>query len=517
MFTIQVHAEDTLDTEKIKVGVYEYEPYFMIDDAGNMSGYYYDFMELLQSKDQFLYEFVVVTLNEGLNKLVDGEIDIMLGIAMNTQLKENLIFNRYSTNKEIFGVFSNEYEDLEDLEDSNSITELKLGMVEGDSNAQQFLDLFQANCINVSIIYEKDYRTLEQQMYDDVIDLMIKNKWSEKDYNLIKEFIGRDVYIVGNKDNQAILDRLDYIIERMTLLDENPIEELRERYFGCSKNRYNNIIIWIIYIVSTILAIGIIVIIRRRVIKFKIRYRIKNDQYILQYQPIYNPRNNEIVAFEGLLRLLDKNKGLIHPVKIIPEIERNDMLFEVSLCLIEKVMDDYNKIKSYANMKNKDFYLSINISLKEIENDLFVDKAINILNQYSLCREKIYLEIIERFKMEHLDKITANIKRLRQAGFRFAIDDFGVENSNLDVFHKLNVDVIKVDKIFVDGIGKDSLKDEIVLFISRLADLRNQVVVFEGVEEASQVSKIKEIDNKRLLVQGFYYNKPMYLENIKML
>ena len=155
--------------------------------------------------------------------------------------------------------------------------------------------------------------------------------------------------------------------------------------------------------------------------------------------------------------------------------------------------------------------------MKEIENDDFVDIAIRLLKESNLGHQKICLEIIERFKMNDEDKIAQNIRRLKQAGFKLAIDDFGVEYSNLDIFQKLDVDIIKVDKMIIDGIGKDAIKEEIILFISRLADIGNHFVVLEGIEEASQDTKIKEMKNDRLYVQGYYYNKPMYKKQIKTL
>lgn len=509
-----VYAKAIQIDSTIKVGVYELEPYFMVDESGTMSGYYYDFMNLLQKRHSFQYEFVVVSLSEGLNKLVDGDLDIMLGIAMNNQLEESLIFNRYSTNKEIFGIFCDENMNFDEM---SSMTNLKVGMVEGDSNAQMVLNLFQANHIDVSIIYEKDYKTLEKRLEDNTIDVIIENKWKEKDYTLLYEFIGRDVYIAGNKESEAILEYLDQAMEQSILEKQDTVEVLSARYFESPSKPYEKMIISVICFLCLVLAIVTLAIVHKKLIKYKIRLRLKRNQYILQYQPIYDPRTNRIVGFEGLLRLLDKNQNLIPPLKIIPEIEKNDMLYEVTIGMMKRVIKDYDEIKSFDTMKGKDFYLSINLSLKEIENDAFVDHAIHLLTQSELGKDKICLEIVERFKMEDIDKLTHNIQRLKQAGYKLAIDDFGVEYSNLDIFQKLNVDIIKVDKIFVDGIGKDDLIEEVVLFISRLAHLRCQSVVLEGVEEYEQVSKIKEIDNERLYVQGFYYQKPMNIEHIKML
>ncbi|MBM6839917.1 EAL domain-containing protein, partial [Clostridium saudiense] len=99
----------------------------------------------------------------------------------------------------------------------------------------------------------------------------------------------------------------------------------------------------------------------------------------------------------------------------------------------------------------------------------FVKKAIKILYKSNLEPNKICLEIIERVKMNDLDKINKNIDLLKGAGFKIAIDDFGVEYSNLDVLQKLDIDTIKIDKNFVDGIGKDIIRNEIVLFISKIA------------------------------------------------
>ncbi|WP_195964704.1 EAL domain-containing protein, partial [Clostridium cuniculi] len=76
---------------------------------------------------------------------------------------------------------------------------------------------------------------------------------------------------------------------------------------------------------------------------------------------------------------------------------------------------------------------------------------------------------------------------------------------------------IKIDKNFVDGIGKDIIRNEIVLFISKIARNTNKYVVLEGVEEVEQESAIKKIENDLLYVQGYYYNKPMYIEDIEKL
>lgn len=89
-----------------------------------------------------------------------------------------------------------------------------------------------------------------------------------------------------------------------------------------------------------------------RSIKSKIRNRMNNNSYFLHYQPIYNPKTNEVVAFEALIRLKDKNENIIPPYRFISEIEDNNMLAELSIWILNKITSDYYMISSYENINN---------------------------------------------------------------------------------------------------------------------------------------------------------------------
>ncbi len=439
----------------------------------------------------------------------------MLGIPILDSTTKDFIFNKNPIFEEKFGVYSKKYVTLDLLKNFNIV---RLGLVEDDYNANWILSFFDTNNINIDITYAKTYKELEQLIEEDKIDLMVDSGYKKSNYNLIYEFSGRQVYIAGNKNNRDILEKIDKAILDFKSKEENQLTDIYEEYFNTTEKKIedNNLVFLIASIIICLLLslILFIPLIKRINIKNKIRARIANDRYLLQYQPIYNPRENSIVGFEGLLRLIDENNKLVPPYKFIPEIEKNNMLYDISLWILEKAIYDYYKIKKYKSMHEKDFYISINISLNEIENDDFVKKYINILSKSNLGPNKICLEIIERVKINDLNKITRNINSLKDAGFKIAIDDFGVEYSNLDVLHKLDVDIIKVDKNFVDGIGKDMIKSETILFISRIARDKNKSIVLEGVEEEEQHIEIKKIKNEHLYVQGYYYNKPMNIESI---
>ena len=502
----------------VKVGVYEYEPYIYLDRNGNVTGYYNDLLKLINKKYDFSYEYVECNISEGIDKLKNCDIDIMLGLPIDSRLNEDIIFNQQSIDEEEFGVFSKENIIMSDLKSSKN---LKLGLVEDDFNAEWVLKFFKQNNINTEVVYKKNYKELSQLMKEDKIDIMVDNPYKKNKYKMIYKFAGEPIYIAGNKNSSGILANIDKAIEEYRLQNNDSIEKLQLRYFDedYKKDLINKFILILISFILFLLItfIKIIPQIKKINTKKKIKYKMNKDKYLLQYQPIYSPRNKEIIGFEGLLRLLDEENKLVPPYKFIPEIEKNDMLFDISLWILKKAIEDYNKIKNYKCVSNKNFYISLNISLNEIENDNFVKQAIEILSKSNLEKNNICLEVIERFKINNTNKANKNIKLLRENGFKIAIDDFGVEYSNLDILHLLDTDVIKVDKHFVDGIDKDTIRNEIILFISRIAKAKGKAVVLEGVEEEHQDTIIKKIENDSIYVQGYYYNKPMYLEDIEKL
>ena len=191
------------------------------------------------------------------------------------------------------------------------------------------------------------------------------------------------------------------------------------------------------------------------------------------------------------------------------------MLFEISLWILERAIREYEEIKCYDCVKNKEFYISINISLKEIENKKFVDKASKLLLQSKLGPNKICFEIIEKIKVKELDKVSENLRVLKRAGFKIAIDDFGTEYSNLDRLLNLDTHIIKIDRSLVEGIDRDLMKNEIITFVSRIAEIKKKDIVLEGIEKESEALKIKNMENDSIYVQGYYYNKPLFKEQIK--
>lgn len=510
-----VYAETS--NRVIKVGLFPLEPYAYVNSKGELDGYYVELFDLIAEKMNVKVEYVLDEMDNWIPNLENRKVDIILGASITKDRMEKFIFNKQSIVLEKFALYTNNNEiNFADFEEING---LKFGYVPENAKIEWVFNFFKAINIEVIPVVAKDYSELEKLTDEHKIDFMIDSSNSNNKNKKIYEFLGDQVYIAANKDAQSLLDEIDESIVAYNKKDKNIIENIYKSYFD--KEGLNEEIKYFIIIISTIFIMFFALYIIPNLIKLfkkrKINKRLKNNRYLLHYQPIHDPLNDSIVGFEALLRFKDKNNNLVSPMKFTPEIENNNMLFDVTIWILRKVILDYRKLEGYRCVNKNKFYISINLSIDEIQNNEFVDKAIDILEKSKLQNENICLEIVERVAMKDLDKIVKNIARLKHAGFKIAIDDFGSEYSNLDVLQKLDADIIKVDKEFIDGLGKHLIKNETILFILRVAKKKKKSVVLEGVEHNEQDNIIKAFNMKNVFVQGYFYNKPMDIKNIKNL
>ena len=514
---MNVYGAENDFEDVIKIGVYANSPYYEIDANGNVSGYYHELLNLLQEKYPFKYEYVINGFSETLTALKKGNIDIMFGVAVTPNRLEDMIYSKQKIATKKIALFSSDGE----FNSISKIKEAKIGLIDEGTTAKIILNYFKSIGVDVKFIFVNDERELEKQFEEGKIDIIPRSSNLKREgYNKIYEFSGDQVYIAANKNNRDILNKMDEVITEFHSQQPNPMDELYKAYF---KNDDALILkeIGIVIILSIVVLLSLICFsvpkLKRRKIKEKIRFNMRNDNYLLQYQPIYNPRNETVVGFEALLRLQGEDKKLIPPSEFIPEIEDNNMLFEVSLWILETVIKEYADIKRYDCVKNKAFYISLNISLKEIENKKFVDKVSRLLLESKLGPNKICLEIVERIKVKELDKVAENLKVLEQAGFKIAMDDFGTEYSNLDRLLSLDTHIIKIDRSLVEGIDSDLMKNEIITFVSRIAEVKDKHIILEGVEKESEALAIKKMKKDLIYVQGYYYNKPLFKKEIQFI
>lgn len=509
------------DERKIKVGFYEYYPYYYINNRGSYSGYYNDLMKLISKNLNVNFEYInCYDVPNGLKMLENGEINLLFGVNKSKEREEKFLYTNQYIGNENCEIYTNKDIPYGAIQDLNG---LNMGYIKGDESNEWILNLFKDKGINVNLVYANSYNELKGFLYESKVDFIVYNKESKlnlenRKVKSILDFSTGPVYIVSNKNNKKVINLIDKVLSENSHSNFRKDKNLYNKYFNQYKKVLSkrNLLIFIF-----ILILGAII---GKRIKLKIFFRrnkknILNDlnkgNFILYYQPIVDPKKNLIVGFEALLRLR-RNGQILTPYYFLNDIEKSNLMSEVSLSSFKKVISDYKVISNYNNLKNKKIYVSFNLSFKEIEDSNFLNKLIEIAVNNNMPNNSICLEIVEKFTLEDIDKIKKSLEILRLHGFLIAIDDFGVEYSNLDLLDKIDYDIIKLDKYFIDNINSETNK-KIIDFLSQICKVSNKKIVFEGIEEKYQFDIIRSLSYEKMYIQGYYFSKPVDIEMLKKL
>ncbi|HFE9685658.1 TPA: EAL domain-containing protein [Clostridium perfringens] len=507
------------DRKTIKVGFYEYYPYYYLNKNSIPDGYYNELLEVISNKLNLNYEYVDCNITNALQKLKSGEIDLVFGISKTPDREKEYEFTDHYINNDNFVIYTNKNIKSGDLKALNG---LKMGYLKGEENNEWILRFLNNKGINVNIKNVSNYLQDKEYLYNNKVDFVVENtrsnlNYENKNIKKIFEFSSGPVYIVSRKDNKKLIERIDSVLGDLEENEEQKDVNLYSKYFNEYLDKLKNEKLLIVIFLMIILAF----IYKKRKDKIfairakrKIRCYMKNDKYILYYQPIVDPKTNKVKGFESLLRL-NKDGKILSPYSFIKEIEDNNMSLEVSLWLLKKIIADYRIIKDYNLVKGSNFYISLNVSFKEIENPKFLRALMKIAKDYKIYDCNICLEIVEKFGMEDIGIIQSAIRIIKEYGFSIAIDDFGVEYSNLDLLNKIDSDIVKLDKYFADNLDKSIINKKTVEFISEICRISNRTIVFEGVEEKYQVDIVKAFPYEKIYIQGYFYSKPVDIETLK--
>ena len=235
---------------------------------------------------------------------------------------------------------------------------------------------------------------------------------------------------------------------------------------------------------------------------------LKNEEFIVVYQPKTLTSTEKLIGAEALVRW-NKNGNLIPPNKFIPLFEKNKFIMKLDLYIFEKVCKDI------ATWKEKYDYapiISINVSKEHFVNENFIDTYVDICNKYHIDRNLIDLEITESATIDEKIDILKILNTIKEKGFTISIDDFGTGYSSLSMLQNMPIDIIKIDKVFVDKADLNS-PNNIINYIMLLANRINVKTIVEGVETKEQAEFVKSL--KCDMIQGYYYSKPLHKEEFE--
>ncbi|HJV87151.1 MAG TPA: EAL domain-containing protein [Noviherbaspirillum sp.] len=237
-----------------------------------------------------------------------------------------------------------------------------------------------------------------------------------------------------------------------------------------------------------------------------LRFALERDELALVYQPKVSILNGALKGFELLLRWNNPQYGMIPPMEFIPVAESSGLVVPIGLWVLEEACKQLRRWQDeYPGMDR--FTIAVNVSMRQLLQSTFLADVKDILERTGVDPNSIELELTETSAMANPVQTIETLSVLKGLGFRLALDDFGTGYSSLSYLHRLPIDVLKIDKTFVQGLDKNPSDAEIVRLILALAQTLNLDTVAEGVETREDMLQLKKMGC--YLAQGFAFSPPV--------
>lgn len=237
---------------------------------------------------------------------------------------------------------------------------------------------------------------------------------------------------------------------------------------------------------------------------------LKDEAFILYYQPKIDIHTGYCTGLEALIRWQQKDGKIILPDDFIPLFERNHFILDLDLYILERVCQ---QIRAWLDHGKKPFPISVNISRIHMEQADVTQQILTICQKYQVPYSLIELEITESAFLSSELCVIDKALELKEAGFLLSMDDFGTGFSSLNLLKDLPVDILKLDRAFFQK--HISEREKIILTnIVHMAQQLHVIVVSEGIETEDHVHLLKEIGCD--IAQGYYYSRPYPMDVLEL-
>ncbi len=238
-------------------------------------------------------------------------------------------------------------------------------------------------------------------------------------------------------------------------------------------------------------------------VTYKMEKALEDGEFKMVYQPKISLDTLKICGAEALVRWMPPQAPPIWPDSFIPVFEANGFIHNLDMYVFDMVCAFIKENERRTEIP----HIAVNLSAITIEDELLTNKLMEILNKHGVKPEMIEIELTESAMVDSVDTISRKIHELRSKGFTVSIDDFGKGTSSLGKLSSIDIDIIKMDKDFLD-FSVDNKKGGIVVEdMIRMAKRLDMKVVSECIETASQASWLKSLGCD--MAQGYYFEKPL--------
>ena len=246
-------------------------------------------------------------------------------------------------------------------------------------------------------------------------------------------------------------------------------------------------------------------------IEQELRASCMQGEFILHYQPIVDVVTKQLVCLEALVRWRHRTRGLVMPSEFIPVAEETSLISCIGAWVLEKACMAHLAWQ-HSGLALNGVRVAVNVSVSQLREGGLVDTITDILHRSGLDSTALALEITESVMMDNPEHAINILREIHEMGIKIAIDDFGIGYSSLNYLRQLPVDTLKIDRSFIQDIGKDANDESIVKAVISLAQGLGLEAIAEGVETQLQADFLRHHGCTRM--QGYLFSPPVPGEEI---
>ncbi len=240
-----------------------------------------------------------------------------------------------------------------------------------------------------------------------------------------------------------------------------------------------------------------------------LRNALSNDEFFLVFQPRVSARTGALVCVEALLRWRHPQRGLIAPGEFISLAEQSDLIGGIGEWVVTEAC---RLLAGWRDRGQGLMPVAINVSARQLRNDRFRHHVVGELSRFNISAQLLAIELTESAMMGGDATVKAELRELRDMGLELHIDDFGVGFSSLSRLHSLDVDAIKIDRSFVQGLGVREEARKLCEVVVQMGKAMGFRVVAEGVETQQQLRELQLMRCDE--VQGYYVSRPVDADGV---
>ena len=246
--------------------------------------------------------------------------------------------------------------------------------------------------------------------------------------------------------------------------------------------------------------------IHRIEVETQLRTALAEQQFVMYYQPTVDLRTDRLTGMEALIRWQHPTRGIVAPMEFIPLAEENGLIVPIGRWAIQVACHQVRRWQDEVQT-DEPIALNVNLSARQIRHPNIVRDVADALDESGLLPSRLILEITESVLMVDTAATLNRLFELKELGVRLAIDDFGTGYSSFAYLRRFPIDILKIDKSFVDGVATEPTASALVDAMIRIGKTLRMETVAEGVELLEQADRLRSLQCD--VAQGYLFSRPL--------